>query len=217
MAGRGARPARTRILRSRTELRPRRLHSRSGDFRSAPEAERRGSPGQLARGVNAYQFAARHPEKVRGLIIEDIGAEVSDDLSFVLAWEGEFATREALAERVGPRLLPYLQDSFRKTPTGWRVAFDPREIVASGRSLSGDHWRDWLATECPTLLIRGRDSRVTTQAAVEEMASRRPNTRLAILDGGHVIHLDNPTGFANAVREFLSELKASSDEPRRVP
>jgi esterase len=171
--------------------------------------------GNSLGGVNAYQFAARHPEKVRGLIIEDIGAEVSDDLSFVLAWEGQFATREALAERVGPRFLPYLQDSFRKTPTGWwRVAFDPREIVASGRWLSGDHWQDWLATQCPTLLIRGRDSRVTTQAAVEQMASRRPNTCLAVLDGGHVIHLDNPTGFANAVREFLTKLRNGSDEPR---
>src|SRR5450432_3987568 len=46
--------------------------------------------GNSLGGVNAYQFAARHPEKVRGLIIEDIGAEVRDDLSFVLAWEGRF-------------------------------------------------------------------------------------------------------------------------------
>jgi esterase len=173
--------------------------------------------GNSLGGVNAYQFAARHPEKLRGLIIEDIGADISDDLSFVLAWEGQFATREALAERVGPRLLPYLQDSFRKTPTGWRLAFDPREIVASGRCLSGNHWRDWLATDCPALLIRGRDSRVTTQAAVEQMASRRPNTRLEILDGGHVIHLDNPTGFGNAVKKFLRELQNGSGEPRRVP
>jgi pimeloyl-ACP methyl ester carboxylesterase len=173
--------------------------------------------GNSLGGVNAYQFAARHPAKVRGLIIEDIGAEVSDDLSFVLAWEGQFATREALSERVGPRLLPYLQDSFRKTPTGWRVAFDPREIVASGRCLSGDHWGDWLTTECPALLIRGRDSRVTTQASVEQMASRRPNTRLEMLEGGHIIHVDNPTAFANVVKQFLQELQNGSGEPRRAP
>src|SRR5271167_1817450 len=29
--------------------------------------------GNSLGGINAYQFAARHPEKVRGLIIEDIG------------------------------------------------------------------------------------------------------------------------------------------------
>ena len=66
-------------------------------------------------GSIAYQLAARHPEEVSGFVIEDIGAEVWDDLSFVFAWEGLFPTREALAERVGPRLLPYLQDSFRET------------------------------------------------------------------------------------------------------
>lgn len=157
--------------------------------------------GNSLGGVNAYQFAARHPRMVRGLIVEDIGAEVWDDLSFVLAWKGYFATREALVERVGPRFLPYLQDSFRQTPAGWRLAFDPQDIVASGKCLVGDHWHDWLATDCPALLLRGRDSRVTTQAAVEQMTSRRPNTRLRVLDGGHAIHLDDPAGFAVVVKE----------------
>ena len=36
--------------------------------------------GNSLGGVNAYQFAARNPTKVRGLIVEDIGAEVWDDL-----------------------------------------------------------------------------------------------------------------------------------------
>jgi esterase len=120
--------------------------------------------GNSLGGVNAYQFAARHPEKVRGLVIEDIGA---GDLSIVLAWEGEFATRELLAERVGPRFLPYLQGSFRETPAGWKLAFDPRDIVASGKGIWGDHWPDWLGSKCPALLIRGTDSRVTSQAAAE--------------------------------------------------
>ncbi len=162
--------------------------------------------GNSLGGVNAYQFAARHPERARGLVVEDIGAEVWDDLSFVLAWEGRFATREALVEWVGPRFLPYLQDSFRHTRDGWGLAFDPRDIVESGKCISGDHWDDWLATTCPALLLRGRDSRVTTQAAVEEMASRRPNTRLQVLDGGHAIHVDDPAGFADAVTRFLRDL-----------
>ena len=60
--------------------------------------------GNSLGGLNAYQFAARHPEKVPDLVIEDIGAEVYDDLSFVLAWEGRFATRELLAERRRPTI-----------------------------------------------------------------------------------------------------------------
>jgi len=128
--------------------------------------------GNSLGGVNAYQFAARNPTKVRGLIVEDIGAEVWDDLSFALAWEGRFATREALAERVGPRFLPYLIDSFRETLAGWTLAFEPSEIVESGRCLSGDHWPDWLATDCPALLFCMPD-KAPTESIARQVDARR--------------------------------------------
>jgi pimeloyl-ACP methyl ester carboxylesterase len=162
--------------------------------------------GNSLGGVNAYQFAARHPSLVRALVIEDIGAVVGDDTSFALPWGGVYETHEALAQRVGARFVPYLEPSFRETPEGWRLAFDPRDIVASQNALNGDHWNDWLASDCPALLIRGKDSRVTTQVHMEQMASRRPNTRIEVLDGGHVVHMDNPSGFAKAVKTFLQEL-----------
>jgi pimeloyl-ACP methyl ester carboxylesterase len=38
------------------------------------------------------------------------------------------------------------------------------------------------------------------------MAARRSNTVLGILDGGHVVHFDNPDGFAKEVRAFLQAL-----------
>jgi pimeloyl-ACP methyl ester carboxylesterase len=41
---------------------------------------------------------------------------------------------------------------------------------------------------------------------MEQMAARRPNARLEVLDGGHVVHMDNPAGFAQAVREFLQQV-----------
>jgi pimeloyl-ACP methyl ester carboxylesterase len=162
--------------------------------------------GNSLGGVNAYQFAARHPERVRALIIEDIGAVIADDTSFALAWTGIFKTRDDLEERIGPRFLPYLQDSIRSVPAGWHLAFDPCELAASQESLNGNHWKDWLATECPGLLLRGLQSRVTTQQHVEEMAAKRPRTLLRDLEGGHVIHFDNPAGFGGVVREFLTSL-----------
>jgi esterase len=161
--------------------------------------------GNSLGGANAYQFAARHSNLVRGLIVEDLCAEVHDDISFALAWEGEFPTREALAERVGPRFLPYLEASFREESGRWRLAFKPSEMVESQKLLCGDHWSDWLATTCPALLLRGRESRVTTQAGMEQMAARRPNTRLVTLDGGHILHFDNPTDFADSLRGFLEQ------------
>jgi esterase len=74
--------------------------------------------GNSLGGVNAYQFAARHAELVRAMIIEDIGVEIADDTSFALPWAGVFKTRGDLDQRVGARFVPYLQDSFRETQEG---------------------------------------------------------------------------------------------------
>lgn len=162
--------------------------------------------GNSLGGVNGYQFAARHPERVSALIIEDIGAVVSDDISFILPWEGTYATREELANRIGSRFASYFEDSFRETGNGWRLAFEPREMVVSQQNLVGDHWKDWLATDCPALLIRGLQSRVTDAAQLEQMAQRRRNTTLITLNGGHVLHKELPTEFTVAVRAFLKAL-----------
>lgn len=162
--------------------------------------------GNSLGGVNAYQYAARHPGDVRGLIVEDIGVEIADDMSFVASWRGNFVDRADLEQRIGPRLLPYLRDAFRHDGNGWHLAFDPADMIASQRSLNGTYWQDWLATDCPALLVHGRDSHLTRRAHLEEMAARRPHTRLVTLDGGHVVHLDNPRGFAEAVRAFVDRL-----------
>jgi esterase len=159
--------------------------------------------GNSLGGANAYQFAARFPDRVSAMIIEDIGAVINDDTSFSLPWAGLYATRAALEQRIGERLVPALTPSIRETAAGWTLAFDPRDTVQSQKALNGDHWDDWLASSCPALLIRGRDSHVTDAAQLEQMASRRPNTKLVTLAGGHVVHFDNPEGFARTVGEFL--------------
>lgn len=159
--------------------------------------------GNSLGGVNAYQFAARHPDRVKALIIEDIGVVVSDDISFVLPWQGVFATREELKEKIGERFLPYLQDSFRHSDAGWHLAFDPQDMVRSQQNLVGDHSADWLGSTCRALVLRGRESRVTSEEQMKEMVERRPHAHLLVLDGGHALHADNPGAFDDVVRSFL--------------
>jgi esterase len=164
--------------------------------------------GNSLGGVNAYQYAAQFPERVRALIIEDIGVVIKDDTSFALAWSGHFASFDELAEQIGPRFLPYLRPSVRSGPDGWRLAFNPSDMVQSQSHVNGDHWADWLASRCPALVIRGKDSRVTDQRQLEEMVERRPKSQLVVLPGGHVVHFDSPVEFCDVVREFLNQLPA---------
>ncbi|WP_265863168.1 alpha/beta fold hydrolase [Streptomyces sp. SKN60] len=71
--------------------------------------------GHSLGGVNAYQFAARHPGRVRALVVEDVGAEVDGDLSFCLDWPRRAPTRAALVAGLGGS-APHLTDAIREHP-----------------------------------------------------------------------------------------------------
>lgn len=164
--------------------------------------------GHSLGGVNAYQFAARHPDLVQALIIEDIGAVVNDDLSFCLPWSGVFKTKKDLVACIGSNMAPYLAPSLRQTAQGWKLAFEPAEMVQSQNGLNGDHWQDWLATSCPALLLHGTQSPVLSGVMSEDMVRRRIRTQLQGLPGGHVLHQDDFPGYVEAVQHFLAGLPA---------
>ncbi|MFE2976399.1 alpha/beta fold hydrolase [Streptomyces sp. NPDC059258] len=161
--------------------------------------------GHSLGGVNAYQLAARRPGLVDALIVEDVGAEVDDDLSFALSWPHRVPTRSGLLEALGPS-ASYLMDAVREYPDGWGLAFDPQDMNASQRLLNGDHWDDWLAGDCPALLVRGSRSTVLRAEHARRMAARRPRTSLVELPAGHTVHGTVPVEFAAAVRGFLGAL-----------
>ncbi|MFG3103552.1 alpha/beta fold hydrolase [Streptomyces sp. NPDC048182] len=161
--------------------------------------------GHSLGGVNAYQLAARDPALVRALVVEDIGAEVHDDLSFSLSWPHRAPTRAALLDRLGDS-APHLADAVREHPDGWGLAFDPKDMNASQERLNGDHWTDWLAGDCPALLVRGSRSTVLDAGLARRMTERRPGTRLVELDAAHGVHQTVPDAFAAEVRRFLSAL-----------
>ncbi|MEJ8661843.1 alpha/beta fold hydrolase [Streptomyces sp. MS1.AVA.4] len=165
--------------------------------------------GHSLGGVNAYQLAARHPERVLALVIEDVGAIVDDDLSFCLAWPDRAPSRAALIEELGESAR-YLGDAIREYSNGWGLAFHPEDMMASHKLVKGDHWDDWLATSCPALLVHGIHSDTLSADHAAVMMDRRPHTLLVHLPTGHTVHETDPDGFATAVSEFLASLAADA-------
>lgn len=60
--------------------------------------------------------------------------------------------------------------------------------------------------ELPTLIVWGRDDRITPTDVAEEFASELPNARLVLLDAcGHAPPIEQPGPFSRILRDFLSE------------
>ncbi|WP_139489633.1 alpha/beta fold hydrolase [Brevibacillus dissolubilis] len=166
--------------------------------------------GHSLGGVNAYQLAAWHPELVRALIVEDIGAVVKDDLSFA-NWLPERASRVSELKRsllrLGLQGFDYFAESVCEDEDGWYFRFDTKGMAPSQERLNGDWWHDWLASDCPALLIHGEKSRILGREHADEMAGRRPNTKVVhMADCGHEVHDADPDGFYMKVRAFLEEI-----------
>lgn len=166
--------------------------------------------GHSLGGVNAYQLAARYPELVRALIIEDIGAKVINDFDGFLAdwperWPTFQAVREFLAKKVSNDT--YFLESVTEYPDGWGFRFRYDHMIQSQRLMMGNWRQDWIASTCPALLLHGNKSWALTTDQAREMASQRPNTRLIEFPTcSHVIHDEEPSGFHAVVEEFLNSL-----------
>jgi pimeloyl-ACP methyl ester carboxylesterase len=157
-------------------------------------------------GMVANHYAAVRPDRVRALIMEDIDVAREDHDDFISPWAGVFPTRDALEERIGARLAPYLRKSMKRVADGWTLTFEPREVLESSKALNGDYWHVWLGHTCPALVIRGAHSKPVDGNVLAEMARRRPDTELATIDAGHSVHIDAPEAFVAAVRAFLAKL-----------
>ena len=139
--------------------------------------------GNSLGGTVAIVLAARHPELVRAIIVEEGGVRPEGTLPFLDDWRGVFPDRAAFARKAGP-LYWSLAPSLVEGPEGVRLGPDVEALRRILDALQADRWSDWLATRCPALLVGGRDSRVMDEADLREIADGRPGVRLAMVDGG---------------------------------
>ncbi|MDX2970932.1 alpha/beta fold hydrolase [Kribbella solani] len=165
--------------------------------------------GHSLGGVTAYQLAARHPELVRAVVVEDVGAIPGDAILDVTGWPTQFADRtEAAAFFAATPAPEYFLES---VDADGRLMFDLDAMMAAQRGNVGGWWADWLAVRQPLLLLRATNSFLLGADHAAEMVRRRPGTRLVTFaDTGHWIHREAPDAYAEAVRGFFRSLPGST-------
>lgn len=181
--------------------------------------------GHSMGGTNAIVYAARHPERVRLAVIEDIGpgssastkgaervkrelAETPREFPTLAAARAYWrSVRPAVSEQA---LHSRVQHTLRREPSGrWVWKFD-LEGIARARldpdpARRPDLWPHVTALRCPALVLRGARSDFLSTRTCEDMATRQPFLSWAeVPDAGHYVHDDNPTGYLAALRSFLA-------------
>ena len=172
--------------------------------------------GHSAGGRVAVSYAASHRDRVRRLVVLDIGPDMEfQPFDPVLA---------ALPRRVFDDLDHVIATLRQRYPTisgsylRWLAA---RSVVPAADG--GLHWKwdqrvrgqppppaqfiaDLRALACPTLLVRGaQDGYLSAESAAGMQAMMADCRVAAIARAGHCLHEERPQTFANVVRAFLDE------------
>lgn len=180
--------------------------------------------GHSMGGTNAFVYAARHPERVRLAVIEDIGpgSSASGDGAErikreLAATPTEFADLDAARtywRGVRPDISAEALDSriantLREDACGrwvWKLdmAGIARARLDPDPTRQVDLWPHVERLRCPTLVLRGAQSDFLTTDTCEQMAARQPllNWR-QIPRAGHYVHDDNLGDYLIALRGFL--------------
>jgi pimeloyl-ACP methyl ester carboxylesterase len=177
-------------------------------------------------------FAGRHPDRVAGLVLVDIGPEVDlrgslrirqdveANLSPTFASVEEYARALSLAYPAAtPEALKRmaLHGVRRREDGRFELVMDPAlRGITSGRNGSAEAlqqeqelqqrmWDALAALPCPVLVVRGAASDILSPEIADRMVDEvLQNGRLAVVaQAGHSVMTDNPGGFNDAVAAFV--------------
>lgn len=203
-------------------------------FIAAAGLERPVVVGHSMGGMVALTLAHRQPETLTGLVVVDVGPEVSEHgtrmIRDFVGRNVEFDDLEEFLDRV-QRYDPYRPRAHiertvkynllrradgRYVSKNDRRRYPPPEQTSAAaaegaRRLPGAPSLAELGTlDLPTLIVRGGDSNVLEQGAAERFAAALPRAELTVVEGcGHNVASQNTRGFLTALTPFLRRVAAS--------
>jgi pimeloyl-ACP methyl ester carboxylesterase len=170
-------------------------------------------------------YAGQHPERLRGLVINDIGPDIEAGSQRITGMVGsrpaDFATLEAAMEyrrSASPILAARPLEDQRELALGvlrqradgrWEWKMDPAYIeqrVTRGAPPRPALWPVLETLPCPTLLVWGADSDVLSETQARRIVRTLPKGELVAVPGiGHAPTLVEPAAMS-ALERFLAAL-----------
>ena len=180
-------------------------------------------------GRVAMTFAGRHPERLAGLVIADIGPEV--DARGVARISGEIAERRApvfanVQEYAAVLSLNYpagqphalkrmAEFGLRRREDGlFELKMDPKlraerprdeAALAAEEAFIQRQWDALAKIPCATLVVRGAASDILSPEVADKMVDEvlQKGSLAIVPQAAHSVMTDNPKGFEKAVCEFV--------------
>ena len=170
--------------------------------------------GHSMGGIGAIAWAARRPPELAGLVIVDVGPELSNpttaSINEFITSQPSFADLEEVdGHAAGPGPAGDSMAANLRWRDDGRLAFkydDTQFHPGNTRLPVGDEMRE-LARRiaCPTQILRGSRSKVLSDAGAAELAGLIVGaTWRRVEDAGHTIQSSNPRGLALAITDFLA-------------
>jgi pimeloyl-ACP methyl ester carboxylesterase len=174
--------------------------------------------GHSMGGLHGLVLAARRPDLVRALVVEDMAVDLRDrSADAARAWFGAlpqpFPSLAAVREAFGyprPEFGEYMAECVEERADGYHLLADVEDTITIGAEWARTaFWDELAAVRCPVLLVEAEDS-VAPPGQPAEMAARLADATHVRLPGtGHLVHAGDPGAYRAAVTAFLDRVAVS--------
>ena len=174
--------------------------------------------GHSMGGFHATALAIAHPDRLRALVLVDVGPRV-EEAGSTRARRLSLGRPDRFANEVSA--LAYLRETspgysdaaydnrlawvFRRDGDAlvWRSSKDAlRQILDGSSKGSRGVWERLSEITMPVLIVRGTRSQSFGEATATQMRATLPHAKLIELDAAHNVPLDRPRELADAVVAF---------------
>jgi 3-oxoadipate enol-lactonase len=162
-------------------------------------------------GCIGLAVAHHAPQRVQSLVVANARLDMDDGASAMWLQRARSVEQQGMAAIAAATLERWLTPEFvvghprevaqiRQT----LLATSPQGFAACARALAAMHQQQRLAAlQVPALFVTGLSDQAVPSAMVEHDARQNPHFRFAAIAGPHILNLENPSDFNQAILGFV--------------